>query len=1111
MKKYIHLLLFFTYLNTYGQGISILPNTPYATFSGQDISVNFIPSAGALGPYSIELIEKEARYCDSKVNEITKARIVTNSTSANLNIPCCFKSGIFYNGNCETNYTYYLRVSNNDVVSQNYPILLYPTANYTYGLNITPNETCENGTVSVRWYSSGVGENNVFRIELSNSNGIFSNPTLLGTLSSNNSDGLKSQLITIPQGITTSSNYKIRITSSEPYSTISTPFTVNHSINCEPINSLSISNSYSICQGNTHTITWKNNGTIGLNNVFTAELKDNLNTISYPLSNISSQTAESMQVVIPNNVPTGYYYIKLRASNINGSTYESSTSHGFDVGLPKPSILLSSNCGGGRFEIFCDLPVPEKNYSFNWKKDNLNIDSQNQTTQFVNEGLVYYSRNIAQSNDAGTYSFTLTRKQDGCTATSDPLYLPISTPILAPTTSPVAVISGSTTTLTASNCSGNILWYSSATAQNRLELGSYLTPEITQPTTYYAACEYYQGMNYTVCESPRTPLTISLTSHIPPNAPALSISANNYCRDISNYPTITASGCSGTVRWYSTYERNANFYLFATTTQAPHQITISDGIYQIFRKDTLYYYADCSVNGVLSSTKSEMVYINKSIPNPPNISPNSGNFLSINNGSNIKFDGIGCNGTVKWYDSDIAITPLSTGTSYTTPNLFNNTTNSITDYTIYYSCQVNGCESERLYSRFLIYKDDVMAPAIVFDQTNSLCSGNSKTIFAHGCSNGIVRWYDSQFDGNLVGTGQTFNTPVLSYNENGGNGYRYYAECELGGIKSVRQEAYFYVVHSPETIVGNPSVINCNTSTTLFATGCNIFTPYDFNVKWYKDNVSSEPIGTGLNFVTPILKNSTTYYVSCANGNCETSRVPVPITVLCPPDAPVISSNLTTVCAGSGINLSATGCSGTVNWSDGGSGTSRTNVIFNASLSLSATCTVVSLTSGASNVLAITINPKPILVITNPALIAPPNTVDITAASITTGSTLTSGTTLSYFTDANATIMLNNPNAVSVSGTYYIKATSTAGCTDIKPVVVVINDCSTPIALVSTANDYSSGIQLKKTNETITAINIVTASAQATYRSNKSILLNAGFKAQPTADGYFKAEIGGCD
>ena len=79
----------------------------------------------------------------------------------------------------------------------------------------------------------------------------------------------------------------------------------------------------------------------------------------------------------------------------------------------------------------------------------------------------------------------------------------------------------------------------------------------------------------------------------------------------------------------------------------------------------------------------------------------------------------------------------------------------------------------------------------------------------------------------------------------------------------------------------------------------------------------------------------------------------------------------------------------------------------------------------------------PVVVITNPAAVCAPATVDITQAGITTGST--AGLTYTYFTDVAGTVALTNPSAVSSSGTYYIKGTSVGGCFDIKPVTVVIN------------------------------------------------------------------------
>jgi hypothetical protein len=58
---------------------------------------------------------------------------------------------------------------------------------------------------------------------------------------------------------------------------------------------------------------------------------------------------------------------------------------------------------------------------------------------------------------------------------------------------------------------------------------------------------------------------------------------------------------------------------------------------------------------------------------------------------------------------------------------------------------------------------------------------------------------------------------------------------------------------------------------------------------------------------------------------------------------------------------------------------------------------------------------------------------------VTAGSTLPAGTVLTYWTDAGATNALGSPAAVTVSGTYYIKAATVAGCSDIEPVTVLIN------------------------------------------------------------------------
>jgi gliding motility-associated-like protein len=91
--------------------------------------------------------------------------------------------------------------------------------------------------------------------------------------------------------------------------------------------------------------------------------------------------------------------------------------------------------------------------------------------------------------------------------------------------------------------------------------------------------------------------------------------------------------------------------------------------------------------------------------------------------------------------------------------------------------------------------------------------------------------------------------------------------------------------------------------------------------------------------------------------------------------------------------------------------------------------------SGESSAVTIILPDKPVVVITDPAPVCYPATIDLTANEITAGSA--SGLTYTYWLDEEATMSVSTPSGVS-DGIYYIKGTASTGFYNIKPVVVTV-------------------------------------------------------------------------
>ncbi len=205
------------------------------------------------------------------------------------------------------------------------------------------------------------------------------------------------------------------------------------------------------------------------------------------------------------------------------------------------------------------------------------------------------------------------------------------------------------------------------------------------------------------------------------------------------------------------------------------------------------------------------------------------------------------------------------------------------------------------------------------------------------------------------------------------------------------------------------------------------------------------PEGFTSTLQNPSIPNATaakagTYSVSASVNGCTSNVSSTIVTIAPPPSNPTASSN-SPVCEGNTINLTAVSISGaSYTWTgpNGFTASVQNPSIPNATPARSGNYTVTASVGICTNssTTAVVVNSNPTLIITNPASVNEPSTVNITVPAVTAGS---SPGTLTYWTNAAATTSLPNPNAVPTTGTYYIKLTNTSGCISIRPVSVIVN------------------------------------------------------------------------
>jgi len=241
------------------------------------------------------------------------------------------------------------------------------------------------------------------------------------------------------------------------------------------------------------------------------------------------------------------------------------------------------------------------------------------------------------------------------------------------------------------------------------------------------------------------------------------------------------------------------------------------------------------------------------------------------------------------------------------------------------------------------------APTITAPQ-NTICSGQSVTLTANGCS-GTVGWNTG------ASTSSITVSPIINTT--------YTATCTENGCVSPASAPFSITVNVSPVI---SSVFPTNPSTcggsdgTISLGGLQPSTTYAVNYLFNGVPVGPLNINSdvGGNLVIMGLSAGSYTDITVTLNGCPSAPQTANLFDPGAPAAPTVTASLSTICEGQSTDLTATGCTGTVTWSNGATGTTIT-VSPTVNTDYTATCTVAGCTSGPSAIQAIIVDPLPVI------------------------------------------------------------------------------------------------------------------------------------------------------
>ncbi len=384
-----------------------------------------------------------------------------------------------------------------------------------------------------------------------------------------------------------------------------------------------------------------------------------------------------------------------------------------------------------------------------------------------------------------------------------------------------------------------------------------------------------KGGIYKVIVSDKTPgsqpvtAQIIITANPTPSTPI----ASNAVTCPNSGATLKAVAPGGVYQWYDA-AIGGNFLATGPTFTTPPLA------------NTTTYYVETTVNGCTSARTAVTAYLYSK----PTVYS-----ATVCQGSSAVLSASGAD-TYNWYASPSGGVVLNTSDKFITPPLVNTTT-------YYVVSTINGCVSSP--TPVTAYVAQAPKPPVV--PNTSVCFGGTVNLHATALG-GVFDWFTDPDGGTSLISSPDFTTPPLTSTTT------YYVQVtSAAGCVSARTPVTIKVDPILNVPVANDITTCFGTSALLTASGSG------GTLQWFSSATSTTVLASGNSFNTPVLKNSTTYYVDVTNGGCSSPRAAVMAIVNPIVEAPTAAGLLT--CSGSVVALTATSLgNGSYAWYDAAQG-----------------------------------------------------------------------------------------------------------------------------------------------------------------------------------------------